>query len=249
MFAKVFSQIFDSSIADNPAVRRMFMDLLVLSDDEGVIDATTSAIAARTRIPIDEVMRCIAELEKPDPMSRTKEMDGRRLVRLDENRSWGWRIVNFRKYREVASKAMLRMSEADRKRAYRERFKNSPPAPPSFSKTEVEREAEESRTSGGHVPDMSRKSGLDSLAQIPSLKEVIDRGAMTGVPQDFCEHYHAVCTERHRWLVKSPTGEKVIGWQSELVRWWSRDRHNWHSSQPAQPMKAKSKADILKEVL
>ena len=57
-----------------------------------------------------------------------------------------------------------------------------------------------------------------------SPKEIIDYGAMRGVPKDYCEHYHSVCTEKHRWLVKSPGGERVIVWQSELVRWWTRDR-------------------------
>ena len=50
---------------------------------------------------------------------------------------------------------------------------------------------------------------------------------MRGVPKDYCGHYHSVCTEKHRWLVKSPGGERVIVWQSELVRWWTRDRENW----------------------
>lgn len=72
-----------------------------------------------------------------------------------------------------------------------------------------------------------------TLAEIPSVKEVAEFGTMRGVPKDFCEHYHAVCTEKHRWLVKGPAGEKLIVWQSELVRWWTRDRHNWKPSAKA----------------
>jgi hypothetical protein len=165
MFCKIFSQIFDSSIADDPHVRRMFMDVLVLADEEGTVDMTPGAIAARTRLPIEEVTRCIAALEAADPMSRTPDMEGRRLIRLDQSRPWGWKIVNFRKYRESATKAMLKMAEADRKAAYRSRYggKPSSPKPLTATKAEAEGEADKSRTSPGHVPDKPSRTAKPSL--------------------------------------------------------------------------------------
>ena len=45
MFAKVFGQIFDSSIAEDYNCRRMFMDLLVLADSTGAVDMTPEAIS------------------------------------------------------------------------------------------------------------------------------------------------------------------------------------------------------------
>ena len=108
MYAKVFSQIFDSSIADDYRLRHFFMDMLVLADSNGVVDMTHSAIAARTRMPLDEVRELIGKLEQPDPQSRTAEADGRRIALLDEHRSWGWHIVNYQKFRQTATEEQRR---------------------------------------------------------------------------------------------------------------------------------------------
>ncbi len=101
MYAKVFEQIFDSSISENYTLRHFFMDMLVLSDSEGVVDKTPEAIARRTNIPMDIVNDCLNKLSSPDPSSRTPTEDGRRLIPLSPDRSWGWVIVNYELYRDM----------------------------------------------------------------------------------------------------------------------------------------------------
>jgi hypothetical protein len=101
VYAKVFEQIYDSSIADNWKTRIVFQDMIVLADSDGVIDKTPEAIAARTRLPFDMVTDAIKELESPDPRSRTHEEEGRRIVKIDPGRDWGWRIVNYLLYRNM----------------------------------------------------------------------------------------------------------------------------------------------------
>lgn len=101
MFAKIFKQIFDSSIAENYRHRHVFMDLLVLADAEGVLDMTVEAIARRTNVPLEQVREAISALSSPDPQSRTGTDDGRRLLALDPGRAWGWRIVNYQEYRRI----------------------------------------------------------------------------------------------------------------------------------------------------
>ena len=51
VFAKIFAQIFDSSIAADSAVRHVFMDLLGAADRDGVVDMTLGAISRRTNVP------------------------------------------------------------------------------------------------------------------------------------------------------------------------------------------------------
>jgi hypothetical protein len=121
VYAKVFSQIFDSSIADDYALRHFFMDMLVLADPNGVVDMTPTAISARTRIPLDIVKKHLAELESPDSESRTPEHDGRRLAKLDNHRSWGWVIINYDKFRKIATEHQRREKTAERTRNYRKR--------------------------------------------------------------------------------------------------------------------------------
>ncbi|MEO5802569.1 MAG: hypothetical protein ABIR24_03500 [Verrucomicrobiota bacterium] len=164
MFAKVFQQILDSSVATDYLVRLVFEDFLKLSDSDGIVDITPDAISRRTNVPLEIVLSGISELEGPDKTSRTPDNEGRRIIRLDAHRDWGWRIVNFHKYRQSATKEMLRMSEAERKSEWRRRKgfapKHPSPTPPTLGKS-TEEEAEQSRTSPGHVPDKpTAKSGF-----------------------------------------------------------------------------------------
>lgn len=101
MYAKVFAQIFDSSIANDYRLRQFFIDLLVLAEWDGTVDMTQEAIAARTRIPLEQVTSMLLELEQPDARSRSKAEEGRRLIRLDQERDWGWKIVNYEHYRDI----------------------------------------------------------------------------------------------------------------------------------------------------
>src|SRR6266850_6309776 len=101
MFAKIFSQIFDSSIAQDYTVRHMFMDLLALADKTGAVDMTPEAISRRTNVPLDVVLRCLTALSEPDPRSRSKKNEGKRIILLDSLRDWGWHIVNYKHYRKL----------------------------------------------------------------------------------------------------------------------------------------------------
>lgn len=125
MFAKVFSQIFDSSIAEDYNCRRMFMDLLVLADSDGVVDMTPEAISRRTNVPMDEVVKYVKELCQPDAKSRSQLHDGKRLIPLDTNRDWGWIIVNYAHYRKVRDEEARREYFRSAMRKSRKKKKDS----------------------------------------------------------------------------------------------------------------------------
>lgn len=101
MYAKIFHQIYDSSIADDWETRVVFMDLLILADRDGFVDMTHEAIAARTRLPLEMVNKAVNMLTQPDEKSRTPDHDGRRLLPIDPRRGWGWKVVNYEKYRTI----------------------------------------------------------------------------------------------------------------------------------------------------
>ena len=124
MYAKVFYQIFESSIAEDYIVRHVFMDLLVLADDEGVIDKTDTAISRITNVPVDIVRMAILRLCQPDLESRSSQEDGRRLTLIDSHRKWGWRIVNYAKYRAIRDEEARRISNRSYKREQRARQKS-----------------------------------------------------------------------------------------------------------------------------
>lgn len=78
--------------------------LLSQMDRYGVIDKTPQCLAAAIGVPVELLMEVIDDFMQPDPDSRTGDNDGRRLVLIDQRRSWGWRVVNAQKYREKARK-------------------------------------------------------------------------------------------------------------------------------------------------
>ena len=99
----MFKSIFDGSLYGQFEPTVVFMAMLVIAEREGIVDMTPQAIAARCGYPLDIVLRGIAELEKPDRLSRTPDEEGRRIIRLEENREWGWRITNYEKYEKIRS--------------------------------------------------------------------------------------------------------------------------------------------------
>lgn len=124
MFAKVFEQIFSSSISEDYVLRHVFMDLLVLADSDGVVDMTMEAISRRTNVPLKIVKKCIEELCKPDTKSRSHNDEGRRLKPLDSKREWGWIIVNYEHYRNVRDEDARRAYFRDYMRQRRKRVKS-----------------------------------------------------------------------------------------------------------------------------
>ena len=101
------------------------MDFLILADKNGVVDMTHESIARRTNRPIKLIRQTIAQLEGPDPKSRTPDAKGARIFRLDDHRDWGWGIVNYQYYRNLASqdqrreKTRLRVQKLRKKRTVR----------------------------------------------------------------------------------------------------------------------------------
>jgi len=102
-----------------------FQQLLILCEPDGTIDMTIDAISRRTTIPIDILKTGIETLEKPDGESRTPDEDGRRIIKLHDERSWGWRIVNYTKYRSFKTPEEKREYMREYMREYRKKSKPS----------------------------------------------------------------------------------------------------------------------------
>ena len=119
VFGKIFTQIFDSSIAENYEMRLVFQDMIVLADVNGVVDMTPEALARRTNVPLDLVKKSLARLEAPDPKSRTPDHNGIRIKRLDDHRDWGWVIVNYQTFRQIASEEQRRVKTLERVHKHR----------------------------------------------------------------------------------------------------------------------------------
>lgn len=122
MYGKVFESIYDGTLAGHWQAIVTMQQLIVLANEDGVVDMTPKAIARRTTIPLKIIAAGLEHLADPDPYSRTPGEEGRRIVLLDDHRPWGWRLVNFSKYRGLRN--MEQKREADRQRVAEKRKKN-----------------------------------------------------------------------------------------------------------------------------
>jgi len=103
MYAKIFSQIYDGTLCTHGPWEALvtFQQMLVLADQDGTVDMTSEAIARRTTIPLEIIVKGVAALLLPDAKSRTPTEDGRRIMPLCDGRDWGWCIVNYTHYRQL----------------------------------------------------------------------------------------------------------------------------------------------------
>lgn len=125
MYGKLFAQMYDGTLGTKGPWQALvtFQQLIILADKAGDVDMTAEAIARRTTIPLSVIQEGLTALEEPDPDSRTPDEEGRRIVRLSEDRPWGWHIVNHDKYRKIRSQEERReyMRQYQRERRERER--------------------------------------------------------------------------------------------------------------------------------
>ena len=80
-----------------------FQQMIVLCDSDGVVDITQEALHFRTGIPLEILKEGIKELESSDKRSRSLKNNGCRIIRLDAHRDWGWKLVNHKYYRDLAT--------------------------------------------------------------------------------------------------------------------------------------------------
>lgn len=119
LFGKVFQQIYDSTVASDWETMVVWMQFIILADENGVVDSPPFAIARRTGLPLEMIEKAIKELEQPDPLSRSSDDRGARLVRLDEHRDWGWKLPTYPEYSKRITADQKRQYNRERQREKR----------------------------------------------------------------------------------------------------------------------------------
>ena len=71
--------------------------MLAMADKYGRVWGSIPGLASRTRISVEGCRKAIAAFLSPDEDSRTKDLDGRRIIEIDG----GWQLVNHDKYRAI----------------------------------------------------------------------------------------------------------------------------------------------------
>jgi hypothetical protein len=226
-FTKLFNSILDSTIWQEPASTKIcWITMLAMSDRNGDVHAQIPGLARRAGITIDECLAAINSFTSPDPYSRTKDRDGKRLAEIDG----GWTLLNHAKYRQLLSAEERREYNRRKQAERRERIKSgvsnnvkqcqemSTMSTHTEAEAEAEAEAEDLEagdpSGSGAPPQKSQKSKSKSKPTdaewIASLKA---DAAYQGIDVDR-EHAKMI-----RWCEtnrKPPTRRRLVAWLNRI---------------------------------
>jgi hypothetical protein len=99
MYGKLFASCFTGSMSGSgPQTFAVWVYILANADSEGCLELNPKIVAVAIGMPTDEVKAILEKLQQPDPESRSKDQDGKRLIKKGE---FLYEIVNYKKYREI----------------------------------------------------------------------------------------------------------------------------------------------------
>ena len=207
MYGKIFGSLFDGSMRGQPNLILVFVNMLCRCNPDGTDDRHARVISDEIGLPLATVKECLVALESPDTESRTPDQDGRRLVRLDFHRDWGWKIVNYDKYQVMRSE----IDRREQNRLAQQRHRQHLSAPVSTDKHCQPPSAPVAVAVA--VAEAVKKENKARPADMRTLAEYF---AELGMPESEAQKFNDFYTSKGWMVGKSP------------MRDWKAAARNWH---------------------
>ena len=218
-FGKVFAGLYEGSmLGAGVHVFALWPYCISRSDAHGRVEVNPRLAAVILGCSIPEVEAALDYLLRPDPESRSKEEDGRRLVRVGQ---FAYRIVNYMKYRDIRDAESRREYQREwvkEKRTGRRPSTHVDSRHVSTKSTQAEAEAEaEAEAHGGNggapppVPP-PRKTARFVPPSVDEVRAEITRRSLPIDPEAFVAHYQA-----NGWV--QGRGKPVKDWRACLTTW------------------------------
>ncbi len=202
-YVPLFCSITDSTIWSLDAETcKVFITMLAMADPEGYIAAAIDGIAVRSRLSVDQVESAIKKLSAPDPRSRNKSSDGRRVVEVER----GWFIPAIPWFRQLARHE----AEKARKRLWARENNSGRPSRASATprRTETETETEEKILPSVGAPKRKRCSLPEGFTPNAKHRQLADERCvhLQSEFESFKDHHTA-------------KGSLFIDWNAALRMW------------------------------
>jgi len=169
MYCKLFASLYQGTLRGRAHEILVFTNLLAHCDSTGMVDKHPRAIAEEVGLTVDEVKAALITLESPDEESRSPELDGARISRIDAHRSWGWLIVNHAKYSAIRNAEDRKEQNRISQQKWRERK--------GISKVSQNKpESANTDTSKDKDKDKDKDSDTDSKAKVKTHLPASERG-------------------------------------------------------------------------
>jgi len=95
--------------------------MLALKDRRQVVEASLPGLADFAKVSLEKCREALKVLSEPDPYSRSKEYEGRRIREVEG----GWEILNGEKYRDKMNADERRENNRIYQQRWRERQKRA----------------------------------------------------------------------------------------------------------------------------
>ena len=148
-YAKLSSTITESSLwSRSKETRILFIAMLARCNAVGFIEASVSGLARVANLTLEETQTALADLMSPDTESKSKALEGRRVVEVER----GFVVVNYEEQRKQRDEEERREYMREYMREYRKTGKppvndvnDGKPGKPQLAQAEAEAEAERER--------------------------------------------------------------------------------------------------------
>jgi hypothetical protein len=169
-FVKVFESLLESTVwMGQPAhVKLAWITLLAKADPEGRVTTPIPVLATLAGVTLQDFENALEVFLRPDPYSRSREHDGRRLERLDDGEEFGgFLILNYLKYRELRSREIRRQQNREAQERFRRKQRSAKvstgqPSKASSAQAEAEAEAE--------ITPPTPSQGAESVRMTPAAE-------------------------------------------------------------------------------
>jgi len=182
--------------------------MLALKDRWHVVNASIPGLADAARLTIPDTIAALETLSSPDPHSRTKDNEGRRIETCDG----GWNILNGEKYRNKMSIDERNEYQRIKQKEYRDRAKDVKSCLQNsqrFTHTDTEADTEQNRQQ--KVTVALTPDGFD----VPP--DLLARWKLTYLAVDVPSEVRAA----FEWVQANPANRKS-NYQRFLVNWLKR---------------------------
>lgn len=254
-YAKVFQDMYTGSMYGAGChVFATWGWILAHKDEKGEVEVNVRRVASELGASPDQIQEAVEYLASPDPESRTRTEEGRRIIRISQ---FGYRVVNSGKYRDRSGsraeywkqwrenqkqEAEEEKPDSEPKNAVAQQLRNGC-ATNAQHETETETEVKNTTTSAS--ADVSPKRKSKAAARTYRIGFDYGSNCFTGITDDdlkvWSEAYPAVdvSVELRRaaiWLRDNPTKRKK-NVQGFLSRWFSKTQERGGTRGQSPPTK------------
>jgi hypothetical protein len=169
MYVKAFQSLLDSSIwAESSDIRIVWMTMLLMANQDGMVLAAAPGIANRARVDLDICIQALKKFQEPDPDSRTMEYEGRRIERVDG----GYLILNYTKYRQLRDESQRREYARQYMADRRERARKESLTPVNTLLTPVNTCEQQLAQAEAEAEAEAKRNGVGQADACPTLGQV-----------------------------------------------------------------------------